>query len=230
MIIIEFIFVLLYLGSRLDRKIQQLDGMAAAVIDTVSEGDIIVDFCSGGGHLGILLAHLLPRCHVIMVDNKEESVRNARQRVAQLTLINVTIIQSNLDYFRGRFDLGVALHACGVATDLVLQTCLTERAAFVICPCCYGNLAHPDLPIEYPQSKLYCTRGVAATDFSVLARMADHLTEDGRLAMAAVDLDRISRASQEGYLVSLKKLKPDMCSPKHDLLIGVPLKQHRTTL
>nr|SVE78857.1 EOG090X0615 [Daphnia lumholtzi] len=105
-------------GSRVDRKIQQLDGMATAVIDAVSEGDVVVDFCSGGGHLGIILAYLLPRCHVVMVDNKEESVRNARRRVAQLMLNNVTVIQSNLDYFRGRFDLGVALHACGVATDL----------------------------------------------------------------------------------------------------------------
>nr|SVE75751.1 EOG090X0615 [Daphnia hispanica] len=75
-------------GSRLDRKIQQLDGMATAVIEAVSEGDVIVDFCSGGGHLGIILAHLLPHCHVIMVDNKEESVRNARRRVAQLKLNN----------------------------------------------------------------------------------------------------------------------------------------------
>nr|SVE84252.1 EOG090X0615 [Daphnia pulex] len=153
-------------GSRLDRKIQQLDGMAAAVVDAVSVGDVVVDFCSGGGHLGILLAYLLPRCHVIMVDNKEESIRNARHRVAQLELDNVTIIQSNLDYFRGRFDLGVALHACGVATDLVLQTCLTQRAAFVLCPCCYGNLAHPDLPIQYPQSQLYCSRDIPAADFS----------------------------------------------------------------
>lgn len=215
-------------GSRVDRKIQQLDGMATAVIDAVSEGDVVVDFCSGGGHLGIILAYLLPRCHVVMVDNKEESVRNARRRVAQLMLNNVTIIQSNLDYFRGRFDLGVALHACGVATDLVLHTCLAQRAAFVICPCCYGNLAHPDLPVNYPQSELYCSRGIPTDDFSVLARMADHITPSGRLAMAAVDLDRLARASQENYLVYLKKLKPDLCSPKHDLLIGMPLKQHGT--
>nr|SVE88634.1 EOG090X0615 [Daphnia sinensis] len=215
-------------GSRVDRKIQQLDGMATAVIDAVSEGDVVVDFCSGGGHLGIILAYLLPRCHVVMVDNKEESVRNARRRVAQLMLNNVTVIQSNLDYFRGRFDLGVALHACGVATDLVLHTCLAQRAAFVLCPCCYGNLAHPDLPVHYPQSELFRSRGVSTDDFSVLARMADHITPSGRLAMAAVDLDRLARASQENYLVYLKKLKPDLCSPKHDLLIGMPLKQHGT--
>ena len=39
----------------MERKIQQLDGMAAAVIDCASLGDVIVDFCSGGGHLGIVV-------------------------------------------------------------------------------------------------------------------------------------------------------------------------------
>lgn len=197
--------------------------MVAAVIDSVSEGDVIVDFCSGGGHLGIVLAHLLPRCRVIMVDNKEESVRQARLRLGQLGHpSNVALVQSNLDYFCGRFDLGVALHACGVATDLVLRTCLAERAAFVLCPCCYGNLALPDLPVSYPQSQLFAKRGVKSEELSVLARVADHVTSNGRLAMACVDLDRVLRAAEDGYRVILSKLKPDSCSPKHDLLVGIP--------
>ena len=208
------------LGSRLERKIEQLDNMVAAVMDSVAEGDTIVDFCSGGGHLGIVLAHLLPRCRVVMVDNKEESVRQARIRVAQLKYPNVSLIQSNLDYFNGSFDLGVALHACGVATDLVLQACLSNRASFVLCPCCYGNLAL-ELPVQYPQSRLYRERSILSPDFAHLARGADHVTAIGRLCMAAVDLDRIARANEEGYRVSLKKLKPDSCTPKHDLIIGL---------
>ena len=197
--------------------------MVAAVVGAVSEGDTIVDFCSGGGHLGIVLAHLLPRCRVVMVDNKEESVRQARLRLAQLSLPNALVVQSNLDYFRGRFDLGVALHACGVATDLVLRCCLAVRAAFVLCPCCYGNLALPDLPVQYPQSQLYQKKAISPADHSVLARLADHVTPTGRLAMAAVDLDRVARAAEDGYrCVSLSKLKPDSCSPKHDLLVGIP--------
>lgn len=199
--------------------------MVGAVIASVSEGDVIVDFCSGGGHLGIVLAHLLPRCRILMVDNKEESVRQARLRLAQMGHPpNITVVQSNLDYFTGRFDLGVALHACGVATDLVLQACLKERAAFVLCPCCYGNLALPDLPVSYPQSHLFRKRGILGAHHSVLARVADHVTPTGRLAMAAVDLDRVARAAEDGYKVSLSKLKPDSCSPKHDLLVGIPQK------
>lgn len=32
----------------------------------------------------------------------------------------------------------VALHACGVATDMVMEHCIEAGAAFVISPCCYG--------------------------------------------------------------------------------------------
>lgn len=35
-------------------------------------------------------------------------------------------------------SLKVALHACGVATDMVMEHCIQARAAFVISPCCYG--------------------------------------------------------------------------------------------
>lgn len=35
-------------------------------------------------------------------------------------------------------SLQVALHACGVATDMVVEHCIQAGAAFVISPCCYG--------------------------------------------------------------------------------------------
>lgn len=34
--------------------------------------------------------------------------------------------------------LQVALHACGIATDMVMEHCVQAGAAFVISPCCYG--------------------------------------------------------------------------------------------
>lgn len=36
------------------------------------------------------------------------------------------------------FIFQVALHACGVATDMVIEHCIKTRASFVTCPCCYG--------------------------------------------------------------------------------------------
>lgn len=66
----------------------------------------------------------------------------------------IYLFQCNLDYFIGRFDIGVCLHACGVATDLVLQCCLDKNASFVICPCCYGNIQNTHT-VTYPRSNVF---------------------------------------------------------------------------
>ena len=34
----------------------------------VRPGDVIVDFGSGGGHLGLAVAHALPECRVVLMD------------------------------------------------------------------------------------------------------------------------------------------------------------------
>jgi len=56
--------------KRATRKLQQLENIAAAVKQLVSErftdseAHVIVDFCSGSGHVGILLAYLFSHCKV----------------------------------------------------------------------------------------------------------------------------------------------------------------------
>lgn len=52
---------------------------------------VIVDFCSGGGHLGILIAYLFPKCIVKLVENKEESLDMAIKRITELKLKNVLL-------------------------------------------------------------------------------------------------------------------------------------------
>lgn len=141
--------------ARAVRKQQQLNNLLAMVTDLAHPGNTVVDFCSGGGHVGIVLAYTLPKCQVILIENKEESLVRARDRSAQLGLTNIGFIQTNLDYFTGNFNIGVALHACGVATDMVLDRCLQARAGFVISPCCYGFIQNT-LKFNFPKrSKLF---------------------------------------------------------------------------
>ena len=40
-----------------------------------------------------------------------------------------------------RFQVGIAMHFCGMLTDLALGACLRQHAAFAFCPCCYGKVA-----------------------------------------------------------------------------------------
>ncbi|XP_039278345.1 glutathione S-transferase C-terminal domain-containing protein homolog isoform X2 [Nilaparvata lugens] len=215
-------------SSRLCRKMQQLENLCKAVLEVAKSGDTIVDFCCGSGHLGILVAHLLPDCTVLLVDNNEESLAYAHKRVANLHLKNVSILQCNLDYFRGDFEVGMSLHACGVATDLVIQTCQKKKAAFVVCPCCYGGL-QTNHKINYPQSRMFRESSISERHFLVLGHCADqthkklyHKSQQGERCMRLVDYDRCLQAQDQGYTVSVAKLVPSDCTPKNNLLVGVP--------
>jgi SAM-dependent methyltransferase len=203
---------------RMHRKSQQLENLTLAVLSIAKEGDKIVDFCSGSGHLGILIAYLLPKCTVILLENKEQSLLRARKRVHEMGLKNLFFFQCNLDF-------GVALHACGIASDLVLDKCLRAHAKFVLCPCCYGSLHSTDR-LAYPRSNRFSIMNIE--QYMCIGHAADQtheehpLTVRGDLCMAVIDSDRARLAEEFGYKVTLSRLKPLTCTPKNNLLVGVP--------
>lgn len=213
---------------RLERKGQQLQNLAKAVLKVAKPGHTIVDFCSGSGHLGIILAYLLPRCQIILLENKDESLARARERVFKLKLTNVIFCQCNLDYFCGEFNIGVSLHACGVATDLVIQQCISQNAVFVCCPCCYGSVQNNHI-LTYPRSQVFRDSAMTLRDYLVLGHSADQThnehnakTDQGKICMGIIDTDRCLQAKEAGYSVMLAKLIPESCTPKNNLLVGVP--------
>lgn len=219
--------------DRLERKKHQLQSLAMEVLAMAKPGDRIVDFCSGAGHLGIIIAYKLPACQIILLENKEESLMRAKKRVDQLKLTNVLFFQSNLDYFHGHFDIGTSLHACGVATDIVLSHCLRQRANFVCCPCCYGGI-HPMPHITYPRSEFFRDVGALSSQECMhVAHCADQAHDirkgkcnveksvQGQYCMDVVDWDRKLCAEECGYSVRLTRLQPEDCTPKNRLLIGI---------
>lgn len=209
--------------DRVLRKTQQLENLAIAVMNIAKKGDRIVDFCSGGGHLGILLAYLLPTCSIVLLENKENSLKRAEVRVRALNLNNVSFIQCNLDFFIGNFDIGVALHACGISTDLVLENCIKRKAAFAICPCCYGFI-HETNRLQYPRSTAF--KNVPLDSYMCIGHSADQthidhpMEQRGIKCMKIIDSDRAKYASSNGYSVILCQLKPRTCTPKNNLIIG----------
>ncbi|KAJ9595097.1 hypothetical protein L9F63_013623 [Diploptera punctata] len=213
---------------RMERKGQQLENLAKAVLKLARPGHTIVDFCSGSGHLGIVLAYFLPRCKIILLENKEESLSRAQQRVYKLKLTNVMFYQGNIDYFCGEFDIGVSLHACGVATDLVIQQCINQNAVFICCPCCYGSVQNNHI-VTYPRSRFLQNSAMSVREYLVLGHAADQThdefnvkTDQGKVCMGIIDMDRCLQAKELGYTVSLSKLIPETCTPKNNLLVGIP--------
>ncbi|XP_067324733.1 glutathione S-transferase C-terminal domain-containing protein isoform X3 [Anolis sagrei] len=216
-------------SDRALRKQQQLNNLVALVAKLAKPGDIIVDFCSGGGHVGIVLAHILPSCQVVLVENKELSLVRAKERSDELGLNNVWFLQANMDYFKGVFNIGVALHACGVATDMVIENCIKVRAGFVVSPCCYGFIQNTD-KFAFPQS-LQFKEVLSYKEHMVLCRFADQTAvqlpperrQIGKHCMGLVDLDRAWSAERSNYSVQVISMEPETCSPKNNLIVGVPI-------
>ncbi|MBN3326130.1 GSTCD protein, partial [Atractosteus spatula] len=210
------------------RKQQQLNNLVAMVTKVAQPGDTVVDFCSGGGHVGIVLAHTLPECQVLLIENKEESLVRAKNRCRELGLNNIGFIQANLDYFTGPFQVGVALHACGVATDMVIELCVKAQAAFVISPCCYGFIQNT-FKFTFPRSKQFLD-ALSYKEHMILCRFADQTAVQlpagrrliGKQCMGLVDLDRSWAAESHGYCVRVMTMEPESCSPKNNMLAGVP--------
>ena len=45
-----------------------------------------------------------------------------------------------IELTKAKFDVALALHACGNATDTAMAAAARQRAAYVAVPCCIGKL------------------------------------------------------------------------------------------
>jgi hypothetical protein len=128
--------------ARAERKRQQVANMARLAAPLIrGDGDVIVEFCAGSGSLALPLAACFPRCRFVLIDAKRRSLGVARRRLRASGLANVELREGFVEHFAGEpFDLGLALHACGEASDVSLELCLAAGAAYVMAPCCVGKV------------------------------------------------------------------------------------------
>lgn len=232
--------------ERVERKRQQLGFMLSVLARIVRPGDVIVDFCGSSGHLALPIAAAFPSCQTVIVDMKERCIEIARSRIERSGLRNVRAICGLVQDFTEHFDIGVALHACGEATDLSLAACRAAGAAYVMCPCCIGKIRLSDL--RFPRSDVLRRCGLAMEDFVAIAAAADFAHGKGsapsepaagdgddadaaarRLCKTIVEADRnmgmAGGAPRDGYAVRLLWMQPPECTPKNDVIVGVPLRR-----
>ena len=194
-------------ADRFERKREQLANMVAVVslaapwlsMDSsawprgAETPPLIVDFCSGSGHLGLLLAACFPQCRVVIADWNVRSLEIARERLRKVPALarRVEVLRCDVHAaFSRAFDLGVALHACGDLTDRAISHCIAQRAAYVVCPCCVGKvgMARPPTcsavdPMPFPRSAHF-GRVLTVKQFGALAAAADFNAHSGSGASA----------------------------------------------
>ena len=197
----------------------------------------VVDFGSGAGNSSLVFAKLYPTVRFTLVDSKPECVRLIEERVHTSKLTNVATFLGDLRDYKTSFDIGLAIHLCGEATDIAQQACVNNSASFILVPCCVGKINkvvesqlqnHNDssTPI-YPRSTWL--RGKIDThNYLAFTRLADYsdgggnktLDTKGGIAKALIDIDRAKFGEEEKYEIEIGKMVPKEASVKNDVIVG----------
>jgi len=219
---------------KIGRKRNQVLSMLHLLLPRVQDGDTAVEFAAGSGYIGLVLAALRPKVRVILMDQNPVSMQYARARALKANLTNVECVVGDIRDFNveNGYAIGFALHACGAASDYVLDHCIRNGAEYVIAPCCAGFMQNTiqaaDETVDVvPTSQKIREAGVTRDEYISLTSGADHSNhpeqaQSGRRAMAMLDLDRNLRAeeSQVGYVTKYYRMAPEDCTPKNQILVG----------
>lgn len=101
----------------------------------------VVDFGAGSGNLTLPLAKRFPEMRFTAVEMKRRSADLLERRAAAAGLSNVDVHVGMIETSVLKpFDVGVALHACGNATDWAIARSVAAGASFIVSPCCIGKL------------------------------------------------------------------------------------------
>lgn len=178
------------------------------------EGKLLIyDLCCGKSYLSFAIYHYftaIKKREVEMtgVDLKADVIEYCSGVASRLGYDGLTFICGDINEFAPGTEphLVVSLHACDVATDIVLRYAASHRAGVILStPCCQRELS----------SKIDCRELEFVSKYPILRRkMCDALTDSLRLSFLA----------SRGYTVEACELVDPDDTPKNILLRAVRIK------
>ena len=156
---------------------------------------------------------------------------------------NLFSFEGPVEEYTESFDMALALHLCGQATDVALRKAISVGAtSMVVAPCCVGKLStqvlNPDVyhatgqnvpTVTYPQSSIFCQLIHNPADWDALAKAADYSNEQEsrtarnatrRTAKAVLETDRRLFLESHGYQTALVRMDPWEATPKNDIIVA----------
>jgi len=184
----------------------------------------LVDLCAGKSALGLCAAALvLPRdarggCgwRIVIVERDPGRAAAARAAAGLVPDVDVDVVEGDVATHalpaatRDAPVVVVALHACGAASDVIVDRCVaTPPSTLLLVPCCYG--AHP---ASTGGSHPIPGQRAASAFVDVLPR---HGLVGRRLAQAIVDAERTLRLEAGGFAIDVVEFVAATVTP-HNLL------------
>ncbi|MBO5111657.1 MAG: methyltransferase [Clostridia bacterium] len=176
-----------------------------------AEGDLyILDLCCGKSYLSFAVYYYFAvlkqrKTEMVGVDLKADVIEYCTSVASDVGFDGLAFHCMDInDFTPARTpDLVISLHACDIATDIVLHKAAACRAGVILStPCCHHELNHT----------LNCPTLSFITRHSMLRQ---------KLADAATDAMRLLRLESEGYEVAALELIDPEDTPKNILLRAV---------
>lgn len=195
-------------------KFRQINRFLEYVRDCVpflrKEGELrVLDLCCGKSYLSFALYHYLTAVlgrsvRMTGIDLKEDVIAECSKIASDLGFKGLEFLAGDIRKCEETScDMVVSLHACDIATDIVLSTACKCRADVILStPCCHHYLAH----------EIDCEPLSFITAYPILG---------GKLCDAATDALRLAFLEKNGYEVAAFELIDPNETPKNVLLRGI---------
>lgn len=170
----------------------------------------ICDLCCGKSYLSFATYHYFANVlgrevRMTGVDLKADVVKTCTETAQALGWSGLDFVCGDVGRYEteGGVDLVISLHACDIATDLVLERAVRWGAKVILStPCCHHELNH----------SISCPSLAFITEHSMLRQ---------KLCDAATDALRLKYLEAHGYAVAALELIDPEETPKNILLRGI---------
>jgi len=196
------------------RQINKFLENIEAIYDKIPEGEIVIyDLCSGKSYLSFAVYYYLTeiknrKVYMLAVDLKRDVILWCEELAKKLGYDGMHFkVQdvSTLECQRAP-DMVVSLHACDIATDIVLENAIRLGAKIILStPCCH----------RYLKDKISAEALKFITDYPHIAN---------KLSEAATDALRLAKLKACGYSVSALELTDPENTPKNTLIKAIKQK------
>ncbi|HEX9101655.1 MAG TPA: methyltransferase [Polyangia bacterium] len=198
-------------GTSLRREDLKKARETAALLDqlarVVRPGRLLVDAAAGKAYVGLLAVELLGVTQVHVIEREPRRAELCRQAAARLQrAAEVRVVEGDVADARAwpaAPDVVVGLHACGSASDAILDGAVAADARYLfVVPCCYA------------QAVAFSATAEARADALGVPR---HAEVRRRVVMSLIDAERTLRLEAAGWETTVAALVPPTVTP-HNLL------------